>query len=459
MSSVGEYRSRTPAAAPVTSRAVELPALKLVQSSLVIRRLANLTLVLLGLAIAGMMFLPWQQSARGTGNVTAFVPQERQQTVMSAVNGIVDRVDSALREGDRVTKGQIILELTPVAENLAEQYRSQLQDLTDKMKTAETKAGLYGQQVKDFSDARDFAVQAAEELVKEAEAKLQGATEVVEAYRSKEWQAKRNFDRQERLFQKGIKPEKEIEKLKKDYEVAAAELNKAERDVIAAAKYVEAKRQEREQKLREAETKVKYAQAMQQDAMGMQNTTRKEMRELEVKLSELDRMVIRAPRDGTIFRMPIFERGQAISKGYPLFTIVPETDELAVELWVSGIDAPLVQKGDHVRLQFEGWPAVQFAGWPSVAVGTFGGKVASIDQTDDGKGKFRLQVRPDPSDQAWPKNRFLRQGVRANGWVMLQRVPLGYEIWRQLNGFPPVVAEEEPKSDKDAKKTKVKLPK
>ena len=118
---------------------------------------------------------------------------------------------------------------------------------------------------------------------------------------------------------------------------------------------------------------------------------------------------------------------------------------------------PLVREGDHVRLQFEGWPAVQFAGCPSVAVGTFGGSVVAIDESDDGKGKFRLQVRPDGE---WPSHRFLRQGVRANGWVMLQQVPLGYEIWRQLNGFPPVVAEDEPGAQSgDEKGKKPKLPK
>ena len=101
---------------------------------------------------------------------------------------------------------------------------------------------------------------------------------------------------------------------------------------------------------------------------------------------------------------------------------------------------------------------MQFAGWPSVAVGTFGGRVAAIDATDDGTGSFRVLVKPGREDD-WPADRYLRQGVRANGWVMLNQVPLGYEIWRQLNGFPPVVSQDEPgKSKKDSGK-KVKLPK
>ena len=234
-------------------------------------------------------------------------------------------------------------------------------------------------------------------------------------------------------------------------------MKSANEEVEAADKVLSAKRNELEQKRSEARTKVDYARAMQQDAIGQAATIRKDIKDLQIYLAELDRLVIEAPRAGAVLRMPVYERGQAVKEGDPLFTIVPETTERAVELWVSGNDVPLVAVDDHVRLQFEGWPAVQFAGWPSVAVGTFGGQVVSVDATDDGQGYFRLLVKPDDSQQ-WPSDRFLRQGVRTNGWVMLGRVTLGYEIWRQLTGFPPTIAMEEPEGKSD-KATKVKLPK
>lgn len=141
-----------------------------------------------------------------------------------------------------------------------------------------------------------------------------------------------------------------------------------------------------------------------------------------------------------------------------LFVIVPRAAQLAVEMKVSGNDMPLISEGNLVRLQFEGWPAVQFVGWPSVAVGTFGGVVNRVYPTDDGMGSFRIVVTPDQGNRDdWPDDRYLRQGVRANGWVLLRQVPLGYEIWRQLNGFPPVVAKDEPA--KESKESKLKLPK
>jgi hypothetical protein len=135
--------------------------------------------------------------------------------------------------------------------------------------------------------------------------------------------------------------------------------------------------------------------------------------------------------------------------------IIPETDSRLAEVWLDGNDMPLVQPGRKVRLQFEGWPAIQFVGWPSVAVGTFGGRVMWVDPNVSDSGKVRIVVEPEPDvierdgvsvTETWPANRWLRQGVRVNGWVLLEQVPLWKEVWRRINGFPPVVADGE--SDK-----------
>ncbi|MEQ1902698.1 MAG: HlyD family efflux transporter periplasmic adaptor subunit [Pirellulaceae bacterium] len=436
-------------------QSVALPALKLVQSTVWIRKLGYGLLISMVIAGIAMLALPWQQAVRGKGRVIAFVPQERQQPVTSPVKGVVATVAPDLREGDLVKQGDVILELQPVAANMVEQISFQLNDLKSKLETSKIKQEVYLRNVRDYTDARDYAVKAAQEMVQMAEAKLSSKQEMVVGYRAKELQARQNYDRQKSLFDKGATAEKELEKLKKDLDVAIAELASAEFGVKSAEKEVEAKRNELEQKRSEAETKIDYARAMEQDALGMQASVQKEIRDLEIKQSEFKQFKITAPRNGTIYRLPVFERGQTIKEGEYLFTIVPESSERAVELFVDGNDIALIHVDDHVRLQFEGWPAIQFSGWPSVAVGTFGGKVAKIDPTDDGMGEFRIQVIPE-HDNDWPPNQYLRQGVRANGWVMLKQVTLGYEIWRQLNGFPPVISKE---PNKDAKPEKVPLPK
>ena len=151
-------------------------------------------------------------------------------------------------------------------------------------------------------------------------------------------------------------------------------------------------------------------------------TIQKELLDTKSKLSELERLTIAAPRDGTLFRLNVnvLNQGQAVKEGDELFTIVPDISGLAVELRISGKDIPFVERGDRVLLHFEGWPVAEVDDWPSEAVGAFGGEVMTIDPTDDGTGKFRILVKSDGKD-SWPDARYLRPGVRANGWVMLKR--------------------------------------
>ena len=178
---------------------------------------------------------------------------------------------------------------------------------------------------------------------------------------------------------------------------------------------------------------------------------------LEVRVARQATQVIKATLPGTILRLVGGLGGEMVKAGDPLLVLVPDTESRAAEIWVDGNDMPLLAVGRPVRLQFEGWPAVQFVGWPSVAIGTFPGRVALIDATDNGKGKFRLLVVPDPdAGEAgrWPSGRYLRQGVRSNAWVLLGQVRLGYELWRQFNGFPPVIAKEEPGLGDKAEKGK-----
>jgi multidrug efflux pump subunit AcrA (membrane-fusion protein) len=167
-----------------------------------------------------------------------------------------------------------------------------------------------------------------------------------------------------------------------------------------------------------------------------------EMARFEVRLSRQLTQSITSPVNGVIFRVTAGQGAQIVKAGEIVARIVPETDSRAIELWVSGNDLPLIWEGRKARVQIEGWPALQFTGWPSVAVGTFGGIVRLIDASDNGLGRFRVIIVPDPEDP-WPDGIYLRQGVRAQGWVLLNQVRLGYELWRRFNGFPPAVSLED----------------
>lgn len=163
-----------------------------------------------------------------------------------------------------------------------------------------------------------------------------------------------------------------------------------------------------------------------------------ELARIETRIARQASQSIVAPRDGIIQRIFAPQGGVMVKAGQELALIVPETASRAVELTVSGNDAPLLSVGRRVRLQFEGWPAVQFAGWPSVAVGTFGGVIGVIDPGAGEDGTVRVIVFPEEGED-WPSASYLRQGVRVIGWVLLDTVTIGWELWRQFNGFPPTL--------------------
>jgi multidrug efflux pump subunit AcrA (membrane-fusion protein) len=166
-----------------------------------------------------------------------------------------------------------------------------------------------------------------------------------------------------------------------------------------------------------------------------------ELTRAEVNISRQSLQVVRAPRDGVILRVMAGDSATFISAGDVVATFVPDNAVRAVELFVDGRDVALVRPGAKVRLQFEGWPVVQFSGWPSVAIGTFGGVVAAVDPSASTAGRFRVLVGEDPDDpNPWPNQDFVRFGSSARGWILLETVPIGYELWRQLNNFPPEFA-------------------
>lgn len=163
-----------------------------------------------------------------------------------------------------------------------------------------------------------------------------------------------------------------------------------------------------------------------------------EIAKIKVKIARQETQSVKAPLDGTIIRRLAGQESVLVKQGDHLAVLVPKTNSRTVALWLDGNDIPLIAKGQSVRIQFEGWPAVQFSGWPSVAIGTFGGKVFLVDPTDNGKGMFRILVEPDDPAE-WPGPEFLRQGVQAHGWVLINQVPLWFELWRRFNGFPPSI--------------------
>lgn len=160
----------------------------------------------------------------------------------------------------------------------------------------------------------------------------------------------------------------------------------------------------------------------------------------ETNLARQSEQLVTAPRDGFIQSINAGDAATYVSAGQVLATFVPQAQSRIVEVFVDGRDVALIEGGEKARVEFEGWPAVQFSGWPSLAIGTFPGIVVSVDQVAQPDGRFRVLIKEDANaEQKWPEERYARYGTIAQAWVLLETVPVGFEIWRQLNNFPPQV--------------------
>ena len=160
-----------------------------------------------------------------------------------------------------------------------------------------------------------------------------------------------------------------------------------------------------------------------------------ELTRVDTRLSRQSNQFIHAPRSGVISRILVREGNEIVKTGEVIAILVPKLVQRSAQLYLTALDLPLIHPGQNVRLQFEGWPSIQLSGWPSIAVGTFAGEIANADPSVDEFGKFRILVNEKPGEP-WPDERYLRQGMRARGWVQLGKVRLGYELWRNFNGFP-----------------------
>ena len=181
---------------------------------------------------------------------------------------------------------------------------------------------------------------------------------------------------------------------------------------------------------------LEQAQIKVADAGAKLAESRAKLNRIDVQLNRQSAQLVRAPRDGRIQQLNAAAGGALVSPGTVLAVVAPERVERAVELYVDGRDVALVRIGQPVRVEFEGWPAIQFSGWPSVAQGLFDGRVRGLDPTASANGLFRVLVEPAPGKPEWPDRRFTRLGAKVRGWVQMETVSVGYELWRQLNDFP-----------------------
>jgi len=387
----------------------------------------------IGLIFFIVLFLPWQQNIRGKGAVTTLSPSNRPQSVETSIAGRI--AEWRVREGNHVDKGDTILRLSEIKEKYFDpQMLERLQQQLD----AKNNSRLSKDQKVKSLQRQILALQ------EQLQGKLEQSKTKLEAEKFRFQNAENQYDRNKKLFGLGNIPLTKFQEIEYKYQSSKSEYLNAQIEIgRVQAEYLD--------KINKSESEL--------------NSTLSDLYETQAELSKLQNenanMQIRngqyqiiAPQSGIVVKTLKAGIGETIKEGEAICTIMPETSDLAVAMYVRAMDVPLIARGRTVRIQFDGWPALQFSGWPSVSVGTFGGVVEVIDFVNSKPGEFRILVVPDKQQEPWPKQ--LRMGSGIKGWVMLSSVPVWFELWRQLNGFPPSIYEEPEHPMEEIKKEKEK---
>lgn len=380
------------------------------------------------------LFLPWQQNVTATGKVTAYSPLERVQTIDAPVSGIISKW--YVQEGTVVKAGDVLVEISDIDPMFRDRLEAQRNNLQSKLDAKQDEVKSYQLQQQNLISARDAKISAAQFKLDVANQKILSATEAISASKATADAAEFQSNRLQRLFADGLVSKRDLEVAERDLIIAKRAFISAQAQQNSAKAEAQSAKAEIQQIRADTQASLDSNAALINKIKGELADSRNSLTDSEISLSRQNRQKVVAPRAGTIFRLPVNSQSQMIAQGQPLLVILPETQLRAVELWVDGRDAPLITENSLVRLEFEGWPAIQVPGWAKVGIGTFAGRVSFVDPTDNGTGNFRIMVIPDKDYASWPSARFLRQGISAKGWVLLENVSIGYEIWRVLNGFP-----------------------
>lgn len=390
------------------------------------------------------LFLPWQQNIRAEGELTALSPQDRPQTIETTIAGRIKQWNVA--EGQYVDSGAVLVVITEVKDKffdpeLLTRLKEQIHAKEENITAKENKVKALEMQLDALRTGLKFKLEQTRNKVGQAILKAQSDSIANEAAKVDLTIAKRQLKGTQSLYDSGlvalVKMEEARSKIQQAQAKALSAQNKydvALNDLLIARLDLTTIEAEAMDKISKSQSERSATLAELYDSQGSLAKLRNEYANMSIRN---DQYIIRAPQRGYIVKALKEGLGETVKEGEALLTIMPADPRPAVALYIKAMDVPLLAKGRHVRLQFDGWPALQFSGWPSVAVGTFGGKVEVIDYVDSKDGKYRVLITPDPKtlDDRWPKE--LRQGSGVYGWVMLDDVPVWFELWRQLNGFPP----------------------
>jgi adhesin transport system membrane fusion protein len=399
-------------------------------SSLRIARLFKRFLLVLTGSSLIVLFLPWTQNVQGNGQITALRPESRPQTLQSPIPGRIQQW--FVREGDTVSTGDTLVFIGEVKDEYFDP--DQIIRLEEERDAKEQSAKSYAQKV----DAQRSQIEALKQnrivKLKQTRLKIKSDSADVISAEINFQNSYAQYMRADSLFKEGIKSKFDLEQRVSKYQEANAKLVSARNKFDRSLQEISAIQSDFNEKIFKAESELFSAFSAQQASLA-------EVAKLRNKIANVsarrDFYFIRSPQDALVTKTIITGIAENIKEGQPIVELLPLDYQIAAEIFIRPVDLPLVHIGNEARLEFDGWPAIVFSGWPNTSFGTFPAEVVAVDNvlSKQGGGYRILLVSSDEEDRNWPNE--LRFGSGVRGIMLLNDVPVWYEIWRQLNGFPP----------------------
>ncbi len=402
-----------------------------------------------------VLFLPWTQNITGQGIVTTLKPNQRPQAIQSQIPGRIE--EWFVQEGAFVNKGDTILRISEVKsdyfdDKLVERTNDQIVAKSQSVVAYNSKVEALNRQISALLNEQSLKLEQTRNKLLQANLKVKSDSIDLEASKTNLKIAETQFNRIKTLQTEGLKAVKDVEEKRLKLQETQAKLVSQENKYLASKNNVINAEIELSRIKASYGDKISKAQSDMFTAQSSQYDTEAQVTKLENAYSNYKRrnslLFVTAPQSGYINRALTGGIGITFKEGQELVSIMPSQIDLAVETFVRPIDLPLIHKGEKVRIQFDGWPAIIFSGWPNVSYGTYGAKVVAIERYISSNGKYRVLLAPDSEDHTWPDA--IRVGSGAKTIALLEDVPIWFELWRQINSFPPNYYE--PQTNKTASK-------
>jgi multidrug efflux pump subunit AcrA (membrane-fusion protein) len=399
---------------------------------------------LTGILLAGLviMFIPWTQNIRTSGTVTTPRQEQRPQQLNTIIAGKIAKWH--VKEGDFVKAGDTILYITEIKDDyldpaLLSRTQEQLKSKEMSVSNYTSKAGAADQQIAALESGRTYKISQVENKMAQQKMKMQADSMEMISAKNDHLIATEQFRRQKNMYDSGLVSLSQLEQRNMAYQNTLAKKTSAEIKFMNAKQELGILQLELNGAVQDYNEKISKASGEKYQSLSQIATGNADIAKLENQYMNYDLRsklyYITAPQSGQVVKAKKAGIGEIVKEGEMIVEIVPDNIQYAVEIFVKPVDLPLLSIGQKVRFLFDGFPAVVFSGWPAASYGTFGGKVAAIENSISYNGKFRVLVTEDPAEKKWPAQ--LKMGTGVQSMVLLKDVSIWYELWRNINGFPP----------------------